>query len=36
MEFPSRPIFLDYLRNTPFADVEAGLTTPHLDLLPLR
>ena len=36
MPFPSRPIFLDYLRNTPFADVEAGLTAPHLDLLPLR
>ncbi len=34
--FPSRPAFLDYLRRTPFADVEAGLTVPRLDLIPPR
>lgn len=34
--FPSRPAFLDYLKNTAFADVAAGITTPHLELIPPR
>ncbi len=33
-DFIGRPAFLDYLRHTQFADVEAGITTPHWENFP--